>query len=136
MLRREPDRQVGHNPAGGWMVLALLALLLGETLTGLYALNDVADVGPLTPYVPARLANGIDAAHSTLWNVLLAAAALHIAAIATYAVAKGQNLLTPMITGRKSLPATTPRPRIATLARAALTLCGAVAIAAALVTFL
>ena len=26
-LLREPDRQVGHNPAGGWMVLFLLALL-------------------------------------------------------------------------------------------------------------
>jgi len=33
-LRREADRQVGHNPAGGWMVLLLLALLLAETLTG------------------------------------------------------------------------------------------------------
>jgi cytochrome b len=35
LLRREPDMQVGHNPAGGWMVLLLLALLLGETLTGI-----------------------------------------------------------------------------------------------------
>ena len=31
-FQREPDRQVGHNPAGGWMVLLLLALLLVETL--------------------------------------------------------------------------------------------------------
>lgn len=45
---REPDRQVGHNPAGGWMVLLLLVLLLAETLTGLYVANDIADVGPLT----------------------------------------------------------------------------------------
>lgn len=136
MFRREPDRQIGHNPAGGWMVLALLALLLGETLTGLYALNDVADVGPLTPYVPAPLANGIDAAHSTIWDILIAAVALHLAAITTYAVLKGQNLVTPMITGRKRLPSGTPPPRMAPLWRAALALGGGVLVAAALVMFL
>jgi hypothetical protein len=30
------------------MVLLLLALLLAETLTGIYTNNDVADVGPST----------------------------------------------------------------------------------------
>ena len=50
---REPDCQIGHNPAGGWMVLLLLLLLLAETLTGLYVANDIADVGPLTEFVPA-----------------------------------------------------------------------------------
>ena len=53
-LLREPDRQVGHNPAGGWMVLLLLALLFAQTLTGIYVANDIADVGPLTGIVPAR----------------------------------------------------------------------------------
>ena len=62
--RREPDVQIGHNPAGGWMVLALLGLLLGETLTGLYALNDIAQAGPLTELTPAHVANLIDALHS------------------------------------------------------------------------
>ena len=52
-LVREPDRQIGHNPAGGWMVLLLLLLLFAETLTGLYVANDIADVGPLTELVPA-----------------------------------------------------------------------------------
>jgi cytochrome b len=56
-LLREPDRQVGHNPAGGWVVVLLLALLLAETLTGLYVANDIADEGPLTEFVPARVAN-------------------------------------------------------------------------------
>ena len=53
LFRREPDEQVGHNPAGGWMVLLLLALLLGETLTGIVVNNDVADEGPLTEMMPA-----------------------------------------------------------------------------------
>ncbi|MGD0641420.1 MAG: cytochrome b/b6 domain-containing protein [Roseiarcus sp.] len=134
MLKREPDLQIGHNPAGGWMVLGMLALLLGETLTGLYTLDDVAEVGPLTPYVPARVANWIDAAHSVLWDVLLAAVALHVLAITTYAAAKGQNLLTPMVTGRKALPAGTPSPRMASWALAALAFCCGALIAAALIT--
>ncbi len=111
-FRREPDRQVGHNPAGAWMVLLLLVLVLGETLSGLYVANDVADQGPLTEFVPARIANAITALHWILWDLLLAAIALHVLAIAVYAIAKGQNLLTPMITGRKLLPPDVPHPRI------------------------
>jgi cytochrome b len=121
-LRREPDHQVGHNPAGAWMVLLLLALLLGETLSGLYVANDVADQGPLTELVPARIANAITALHWILWDALLAAIALHVLAIAIYAIAKGHDLLTPMVTGRKRMPPEVPRPRIGSLVRASLLL--------------
>ena len=104
LFRREADVQVGHNSAGGWMVLLLLVLLLGETLSGLYVNNDIADDGPLTQWVPASIANAITALHTMLWDALLAAVALHVLAIAVYAVAKGHNLLRPMLTGRKRLP--------------------------------
>lgn len=130
ILRREPDRQVGHNPAGGWMVLLLLALLFGETLSGLYVANDVADQGPLTELVPARIANTITALHWIFWDALLAAVALHVLAIFAYAAAKGQNLVTPMIVGVKSLPADVPQPRMAGAFRASLLL-GASALAIA-----
>jgi cytochrome b len=119
-LLREPDRQVGHNPAGGWMVLLLLGLLLAETLTGLYVANDIADEGPLTEVVPARIADAIDAAHAIVWDVLLAAIVLHVLAIVGYAAAKGQNLLRPMVSGRKVLPANVAAPRLVSPARAAL----------------
>ncbi len=119
-LLREPDRQVGHNPAGGWMALFLLALLLAETLTGLYIANDIADVGPLTGSVPPGLANAIDTSHAIVWEVLLAAIILHVLAILGYAAVKGQNLLLPMITGTKVLPESVPAPRIASATRAAI----------------
>ena len=119
-LLREPDRQVGHNPAGGWMVLFLLALLLAETLTGIYVANDIADVGPLTEIVPAAVANAIDVAHAILWDALLAAIVLHVLAIFGYAAVKGQNLLLPMITGTKVLPEIVVAPRMGSPARAAL----------------
>jgi cytochrome b len=132
-FRREPDRQVGHNPAGGWMVLLLLALLLVETLTGLYVANDIADEGPLTEVVPAWAANAIAASHAILWGALMAAIVLHVLAIAGFAAIKGQNLLRPMITGTKVLPASTPAPRGGSAARAGLLLLGCAVATALLV---
>jgi cytochrome b len=136
LLRREPDVQVGHNPAGGWMVLLLLALLLAETLSGLYVYNDIADEGPLSEIVPASVANAISALHTYGWYVLLAAVALHLCAIAVYAIAKGHNLLRPMITGRKRLPSTIRAPARASPWLAALLFAVAAAIVALLAAYL
>jgi len=115
VFHREADLQVGHNSAGGWMVVLRLALLLGETLSGLYINNDIADDGPLTQWVPAAIANAITALHTILWDALLAAVALHVLAIVVYAVAKGHNLLRPMVTGRKRLPERVRAPRQASV---------------------
>jgi cytochrome b len=123
-FQREPDRQVGHNPAGGWMVLLLLALLLVETLTGLYVANDIADEGPLTELVPPWAANAIASSHAILWDALLAAIVLHVLAIAGFAVIKRHNLLRPMITGTKLLPASTATPLAGSAVRAGLLLLG------------
>ena len=65
----------------------------------------MADEGPLTAIVPAWAANAIASAHAILWDALLAAIVLHVLAIGGFAVIKGQNLLRPMITGTKVLPA-------------------------------
>jgi cytochrome b len=136
VFHREPDEQVGHNPAGGWMVVLLMALLLGETLSGLYVQNDIADEGPLTELVPAPVANLIDALHSLIWQALLAAVALHLLAILIYAIAKRHNLVAPMITGRKRLPETVKPPALVGAARAALLLGSAALVTAALTAFL
>src|SRR5689334_4691000 len=42
LLRGTPARVTGHNPLGGWMVLALLAILLLQAATGLFADDDIA----------------------------------------------------------------------------------------------
>jgi cytochrome b len=136
LFRREPDEQLGHNPAGGWMVLILLLLLFGETLTGIVDNNDVADVGPLTEIMPAWVANLVTSLHALLWDALLAAIALHVAAIVTYAIAKRQNLLGPMFTGRKRLPREVRPPRLAGPALAVMVMSGSAAAAALLALYL
>ena len=88
------------------MVLILLALLLVETLTGLYVANDIADEGPMTEMAPAwaRQRN-----HSLSRDRLGRSAGGHRLACSGdrrgLRAIKGQNLLRPMITGTKLLPA-------------------------------
>jgi cytochrome b len=135
-LRREPDRQAGHNPAGGWMVVLLIILLLGETVSGIYVNNDVADDGPFTALVPAAVANFITGLHTVLWDALAACVALHVLAIAIYAAAKRQNLTRAMITGRKLLPPSVKPPRLAHWAGALVLLGASVAVAALVADFL
>jgi cytochrome b len=133
ILRAAPERGVGHNPAGGWMVLLLIVLMLAQSLTGLYVDNDIADEGPLTELVPAALANAVTALHDhILWDTLLAAIALHILAIAFYA-GKGANLVGPMITGRATTLTDARPPRMTALGRAAVLLAVSMLATAALV---
>jgi cytochrome b len=137
IFRREPDTNAGHNPAGSWMIMLLLALLLGQVLTGIYVDNDVANEGPFTELTPAPIANLMTALHDRfLWHALIAAAVLHVLAISVYAAAKGHNLLLPMITGRKRLPRSVPAPRLRSPRRALLCLAGAAAAAAAFANYL
>ncbi|HXW19968.1 MAG TPA: cytochrome b/b6 domain-containing protein [Roseiarcus sp.] len=136
VLREGPDEHVGHNPAGGWMVLLLLALLLGQTLTGVYVDNDIADQGPLSDVTPAGLANAINAMHDVyLWDALLAAIAVHVLAILAYA-AKGRNLAAPMITGRMRAAKSMRAPTRASLTRALLLFACSAVLAAGLAHFL
>jgi len=118
------------------MVLILLALLLVETLTGLYVANDIADEGPMTEMAPAWLANAIESSHAIVWYALLAAIALHILVIAGFAAIKGQNLLRPMITGTKVLPASVAEPQAGSPVRAGLLLLGCAVATAVLVNLL
>ena len=120
LLTPAPDEEVGHNPAGGWMVVVLLALLLTECLSGVFVNNDVADQGPLTDLFPASVLNLVTDLHTILFQILIAAVALHLTAIAVYALVRGQNLVWPMIVGRKWLAGTTPAPQIAGWRRALL----------------
>lgn len=112
LARREPDREIGHNAAGGWMVLVLLALLLAQPLTGLFADSGYGDHGPLAKWVSGATSDWLTGLHHRLINWLLLAVALHLLAVLAYRLLKGQNLVLPMLTGRKVLPAEAAPPRM------------------------
>ncbi|WP_376093024.1 cytochrome b/b6 domain-containing protein [Roseomonas sp. CCTCC AB2023176] len=103
--RREPDREIGHNAAGGWMVLVLLAVMLVQAVTGLFSDTGILDRGPLASFVSGAWSDRLTAVHHVTFNLILALAALHVLAVLAYAVLKRQDLVRPMVTGEKRLPA-------------------------------
>ncbi len=101
ILRETHATHPGHNPLGGWSVLAMLDSLLVQATTGLFANDDVMMEGPLAKHVSDRTSGIATAIHDVNAAVLLALIAIHIAAVLFYLLAKKENLIAPMITGRK-----------------------------------
>ncbi|MBL8429577.1 MAG: cytochrome b/b6 domain-containing protein [Dechloromonas sp.] len=94
-------RGLGHNPLGALSVFGLIFLLTAQTLSGLFANDDIAFVGPLYDLISKSLSNRLSGLHELLSNVLIALVVLHVAAIAFYSHVKKDKLIKPMLTGWK-----------------------------------
>ncbi|SOC02314.1 cytochrome b/b6 domain-containing protein [Rhodobacter maris] len=102
MASRKPSHTDGHNPLGGWSVVAMLLVLIAQVLTGLGTdPDDFVNVGPLAQYLPEGWPRLALSWHHKLGWVLLALIALHVGAIYFYKVWKREDLVTPMIIGRR-----------------------------------
>jgi cytochrome b len=110
--RREPDTEIGHNAAGGWMVIVMLVLLFAQVFTGLCANDDISVEGPLSGLVGKDWSDWLTSKHHLLFRVIQVMVALHILAIVTYAVLKRHDLVRPMITGKKRMPGAMTAPRM------------------------
>lgn len=92
---------LGHNPLGGWSVMALLTSLLLQAVTGLFANDDILTEGPLASRVGKATSNLLTAVHEINANVLYVLIGVHLAAITFYWLVQRENLVRPMLTGRK-----------------------------------
>ncbi len=104
LFRRDAQRYLGHNPLGGWSILALLLVLLIQAGTGLFANDDILTEGPLAVQVSKTASDALTRVHRLNQQALLALVAIHVAAVFFYLAVKRDNLIMPMITGRKHWP--------------------------------
>lgn len=105
-LRERPVvPSVGHNPMGGWSVLSLLAVLLVQTGTGLFAVDtDGVESGPLSHFVRFATGRTLAEIHGLSFDLLLALLGLHVATVLFYRFVRREDLIAPMLGGRKLLP--------------------------------
>lgn len=105
LMSKTPASVAGHNPLGGWMVLALLISLLVQTGTGLFANDDIAAEGPLFSLISKQLSDKLSTIHSWNFNLLLVLGAIHVAAVLFHVFVKKENLVAAMFTGVRKLEA-------------------------------
>ncbi|HSD37862.1 MAG TPA: cytochrome b/b6 domain-containing protein [Rhodocyclaceae bacterium] len=102
--RHDPNR-TGHNALGALSVLAMLLSLLFQAVSGLFNFDDDLNEGPLRKLISESLADKLHEAHEINQWIILGLIVLHVLAILFYRFGKKDNLVSPMITGSKTLPA-------------------------------
>ena len=105
LVHRKPSHALRHSPIGSLAVIALLLMVTAQLATGMVA-SDIDGLveGPFAYYVSydfSRWATGI---HHTTKKFLIALIVLHLAANAFYYFFKKDNLVGPMISGRRPTP--------------------------------
>lgn len=88
-LFRAP-RYLGHNPAGGAMIIALLVMLIGTGITGTMMTID-AFWG----------AKWVEEIHEVFANLTVGLIVFHVLGVLLSSFEHGENLVKSMITGRK-----------------------------------
>jgi len=131
LVARKPQHYIGHNPAGGWMVIAMLLCLFVISVSGLklYAIEE--GLGPLADNPPALvIINSVyaesdndggseyrqnkdsyaeneeaeefwEAIHEVSSNFMLLLVFLHITGVLVSGRLENEHLVKAMITGKK-----------------------------------
>lgn len=107
-----PDRELTHNPAGGWMVVVILSVLLTQAVTGLFTDDQIFTRGPLAQQVSGATSDWAGFIHIRLINVIGIVIFLHIAAVVWYRVSLGHDLVQAMMIGSKPMPQGTRQPKM------------------------
>lgn len=120
LRRGELPLAVGHNPAGGLMIVGLLLILALQASLGLFSNDDIFSEGPLAHLVSSSTSSLLTTGHRIIAKLLLLMVFAHVSA-ALYYLVRGENLIRPMVLGRKPahlMPAGAAPVKIASLWKA------------------
>jgi cytochrome b len=120
LQKKKETPYLGHNPLGGWSIVAMLLVLFIQVGTGLFANDDILTEGPLYGWVSKETSDWLTWVHLINRYVIVALIAIHIFAVFFYFFFKHENLIGPMITGVKRRHAADENPTGSNLLAAAI----------------
>jgi len=102
VMRLSAPRHLGHNPAGGAMILALLITLTITVASGILLYGTTEFAGPLPGLFRGEAAADlIEDIHEIAANLTLILVGLHLAGVLVASLEHGENLIKAMVTGLK-----------------------------------
>jgi cytochrome b len=111
LIRFSSQRYLGHSPAGGAMIVALLVMIAATALTGMINLAQDQGQGLLSniitkverPRIPGQKRPPLltKKIHEGIANITIALVVLHVCGVVLASIAHRENLVRAMITGRK-----------------------------------
>ncbi|NWO08559.1 MAG: cytochrome b/b6 domain-containing protein [Alteromonadaceae bacterium] len=96
-------RGLGHDPVGALSVVAMLGMLSFQGVSGLFATDAIAFDGPLYRAVSSSWNDTITSWHKMTEWYTYGLIGLNIASVLFYQLVKTDNLVMPMISGRKNV---------------------------------
>lgn len=88
LLRLQPEHHLGHNPAGGWAIVALLVLAILTGLAGWATYNELGG-------------HWLEEVHEALAATMLTVVIVHVAGVLSGSLVHGENLVRAMVDGHK-----------------------------------
>lgn len=103
LAERKSRRYIGHNPAGGAMIVALLVFVFATAFSGVVLYGMEESAGPLAGWAGQYAASEKtwEELHEILANLTLLLVAIHVAGMLFSSYVHRENLVRAMLTGRK-----------------------------------
>ena len=103
-FKRQSKRYLGHNPAGGWMIILLLIMLTLISITGVLLYGADEHAGPLAGVMAGAgkdVEEMLEGLHEFCANFTVFLVAIHLTGVIMESVLHKENLVRAMVTGWK-----------------------------------
>ncbi len=111
VLTGKAKRYLGHNPAGGAMIVALLLSVLVTTVSGMALYGADAWLGPLAGLMKNTSETGVEVLeeiHEVAAHLTVTLVVIHVLGVIWESLLHHENLVKAMITGRKRVETAKP----------------------------